>query len=216
MDCIKAAFAAFVMTAAAAQCLALTADSSPAAAAELKQYLAGLKSFEADFVQTLHDSRGQEREQAKGRLYLEKPGRFRWEYLEPAEQLIVSDGRNVWMHDVELEQVTVRPFDASLSMTPASLLAGEANVDDSFSIQAGTTVKGVKWFELAPKRPDTDFVHVRLGFARGELAAMELEDKLQQRTSIAFSAVKRNPRLQKTLFAFAPPKGVDVIGTPAR
>lgn len=213
---IKAALAAFMLTAAAAQSLGLAAESSPAAAAELKQYLAGLKSFEADFVQTLHDSRGQEREQAKGRLYLEKPGRFRWEYREPAEQLIVSDGRNVWLHDVELEQVTVKPFDASLSMTPASLLAGEASVADSFSIRAAAASSGLKWFELVPKSQDTDFVRVRLGFARGELATLELEDKLQQRTSIAFSAVKRNPRLRKTLFAFAPPAGVDVIGTPVR
>lgn len=213
---IKTAFAALAFAALAAPCLALTTEASPAAAAELQQYLAGLRSFEADFVQTLRDSRGQEREQAKGRLYLEKPGRFRWEYREPAEQLIVSDGRNVWLHDVELEQVTVKPFDASLSMTPASLLAGDASVEDNFTIRAATSAQGVKWFELAPKRQDTDFVQVRLGFVRGELTSMELEDKLQQRTSIAFSAVKRNPRLQPALFAFAPPKGVDVIGTPLR
>lgn len=213
---IKAALAAFVFTATAAQCFALTTETSPAAAAELKQYLAGLKSFEADFVQTLRDSRGQEREQAKGRLYLEKPGRFRWEYREPAEQLIVSDGRNVWLYDVELEQVTVKALDASLSMTPASLLAGGASVEDNFTIQAASTSNGLKWFELVPKRQDTDFVRVKLGFGQGELAAMELEDKLQQRTSIAFSAVKRNPRLQRKLFVFAPPAGVDVIGAPQR
>jgi outer membrane lipoprotein carrier protein len=214
MDGIKAAFAAILLTACAAECLALTTDNSPAAAAELERYLAGIKSFEADFVQTLRDSRGQQRDEARGRLYLEKPGRFRWEYREPSEQLIVSDGRNVWLHDVELEQVTVKPFDASLSLTPASLLAGQASVQDSFSIQAGSSVNGVKWFDLVPKRQDTDFVRVRLGFKRGELAGMELEDKLQQRTAIEFSAVKRNPRLQRKLFAFAPPAGVDVIGKP--
>lgn len=214
MQWIKAAFAALVLFAAAAHSFAGAADSS--AAEELQRYLAGLTSFEAEFRQTLRDSHGQDREQAKGRLYLEKPGRFRWEYREPNEQLIVSDGRNVWLYDVELEQATVKPFDASLAATPASLLAGEASVAESFTIKAAPAPDGLRWFELAPKRQDTDFVRIKLAFGRGELKAMELEDKLQQRTLIEFSAVKRNPRLQNTLFAFTPPAGVDVIGTPRR
>ena len=190
--------------------------SNAASAAELERYLAGLKSFEAQFRQTLHDSRGRVTEQADGRLYLEKPGRFRWEYREPNEQLIVSDGKNLWLFDVELEQVTVKPLDASLAMTPALLLAGQASVGESFTIEAAPAAGGMKWFALTPRRQDTDFTRLRLGFAGKDLRAMELEDKLQQRTLIVFSAVKRNPRLGSTLFAFVPPQGVDVIGTPQR
>jgi len=192
--------------------------AKPAApASKLGRYLDDLKSFEAQFRQTLRDSRGRITEEANGRLYLEKPGRFRWEYAKPNEQLIVSDGKNLWLFDVDLEQVTVKPLDASLAATPASLLAGQAGVDESFSVEpAPAAGDGLEWFVLTPKRVDTDFTRLRLGLGAGELRVMELEDKLQQRTSIEFSGVKRNPRLGRSLFAFEPPAGVDVIGKPRR
>jgi outer membrane lipoprotein carrier protein len=196
--------------------VAANATGTADASGELQGYLSGLKSFEAQFRQTLRDSRARVTQEVSGRLYLQKPGRFRWEYQVPDEQLIVSDGRNLWLYDVELEQVTVKALDASIATTPALLLAGEASVDESFSVTRVPGAEGTSWFELVPKRQDTDFVRVRLAFARGELKAMELEDKLQQRTLLEFSAVKRNPRLRDALFAFSPPAGVDVIGTPKR
>lgn len=183
-------------------------------APELEKYLNGLKSFEAQFRQSLRDSTGRVREEAGGRLYLEKPGRFRWEYSRPNEQLIVSDGKNLWLYDVDLEQVTVKPLDDSLASTPALLLAGQTSVAESFEVRSTSSSGQMKWYELAPRQQDTDFTRLKLGFERGELKAMELEDKLRQRTSIEFSGVKRNARMSEALFAFSPPQGVDVIGTP--
>ena len=155
-------------------------------------------------------------EKASGRLYLQKPGRFRWDYRQPSEQLIVSDGSNVWLFDKELEQVTVKPIDESLATTPALLLAGKSSVAESFTISEAGSRDGVDWILLVPKRTDTDFVEFRLGFAGGELRAMELKDKLQQATRIEFSDVERNARLASDLFTFKPPVGVDVIGTARR
>jgi outer membrane lipoprotein carrier protein len=159
---------------------------------------------------------GDAAEKAAGRLYLQKPGRFRWDYREPNEQLIVSDGTNVWLFDQELEQVTVKPIDESLATTPALLLAGKAGVAESFTVSDAGTREGIDWILLVPKRADTDFLEFRLGFVRGELRAMELKDKLQQNTRIEFSDVKRNARLGAELFTFKPPDGVDVIGTARR
>ncbi len=195
---------------------AAASQPSGSAAAELGRYLDGLKSFEARFRQTLRGSRARSNEESTGRFYLEKPGLFRWEYAKPNEQVIVSDAANLWLYDVELEQVTVRPLDASLAATPASLLAGQTRVADGFTIEAAPTTDGLIWYVLTPKRVDTDFTRLRLGLGKGELRVMELEDKLQQRTTIEFSDVKRNPRLDPALFAFKPPAGVDVIGTPRR
>ncbi len=192
------------------------AQPAGGAAAELGRYLDSLKSFEARFRQTLRNARARHNEESTGRFYLEKPGLFRWEYAKPNEQVIVSDAANLWLYDVELEQVTVRPLDASLAATPASLLAGQARVADSFTIEAAPATDGLEWYVLTPRRVDTDFTRLRLGLGNGELRVMELEDKLQQRTTIEFSDVKRNPRLDRSLFAFEPPAGVDVIGTPRR
>lgn len=217
-----AMFAALTLCAAvpllpARPAVAVTApEGTSVPAPELEKYLEGLKSFEAQFSQSLRDSNGRVREEASGRLYLEKPGRFRWEYSKPNEQVIVSDGKNLWLYDVDLEQVTVKALDASLASTPALLLAGQASLGESFEVRSTSTSEQMKWYELTPKRQDTDFTRMKLGFEGGELRAMQLEDKLQQRTSIEFSGVKRNARLQASLFAFTPPQGVDVIGTPRR
>jgi outer membrane lipoprotein carrier protein len=112
--------------------------------------------------------------------------------------------------------VTVKPIDESLATTPALLLAGKASVSESFTVSDAGAQAGIDWVRLVPKRADTDFTEFRLGFVRGELSAMELEDKLRQTTRIEFSDVKRNARLADRLFEFSPPAGVDVIGTPRR
>jgi len=197
--------------------------NDPAATRELEGYLGGLKSFQGRFQQTLRDSNARVRQEVSGQLFIQKPGKFRWEYAKPDEQLIVSDGRNLWLYDADLEQVTVKPLDASLATTPALLLAGQAGIAESFAVGTPVTKDGLKWFELVPLRQDTDFTQLRLGFAAGasggkslELSAMELKDKLNQHTSIRFSQTKRNTSLAGTLFSFTPPKGVDVIGTPQR
>ncbi|HSC06342.1 MAG TPA: outer membrane lipoprotein chaperone LolA [Steroidobacteraceae bacterium] len=182
----------------------------------LERYLQGLTSLRADFTQVSSVAGGDTVEKASGRLYLQKPGRFRWDYRQPNEQLIVSDGSNVWLFDKELEQVTVKPIDESLATTPALLLAGKSSVAESFTISGAGSRDGVDWILLVPKRTDTDFVEFRLGFAGGELRAMELKDKLQQATRIEFSDVQRNTRLASDLFTFKPPVGVDVIGTARR
>ncbi|HEY4646154.1 MAG TPA: outer membrane lipoprotein chaperone LolA [Steroidobacteraceae bacterium] len=212
--------ASLIAVAAVACFAALPASSTTPRDAEsaqnLERYLAGLTSLQAGFHQISTIAGGDEAEEATGRLYLQKPGRFRWDYLEPNAQLIVSDGVNLWLYDQELDQVTVKPIDESLAMTPALLLAGKASVSEGFTISDAGSQAGIDWVRLVPKRADTDFVEFRLGFVRGELRTMELKDKLQQTTRIEFSDVKRNARLANSLFEFSPPAGVDVIGTPRR
>ena len=192
------------------------ATAAETSAQFLERYLAGLTSLQADFQQVSTVAGGDAVEKASGRLYLQKPGRFRWDYRQPNEQLIVSDGANVWLFDKELEQVTVRPIDESLAATPALLLAGKSSVGESFIISDAGSRDGIDWILLVPKRADTDFVEFRLGFTRAELRAMELKDKLQQATRIEFSDVQRNARLAADLFTFKPPAGIDVIGTARR
>jgi len=198
---------------AAAGTVPAAAPAADSPAATLQKYLDGLSSFEAQFHQQVVDSRGRPAEESSGRLYLLKPDRFRWDYANPAAQQIVSDGRNLWHYDEDLEQVMVKSLDESLSTTPALLLAGRQNVTEGYEVTEQDSRDGLQWIGLAPRRDDTDFRSLALGFARGTLKAMELQDKLGQRTRIDFKAVKRNPRLDSSLFVFTPPPGVDVIGT---
>lgn len=191
------------------------ADSDGAALERVQRYVAALDTLRAEFTQELRDAAGTVREEADGVLMLAKPGRFRWDYRNPSEQLLVSDGRTVWLYDVELEQVTVRAAGQSLSTTPAMLLSGTGRVEDSFSVSDDGAADGLDWVRLVPKLDDTDFRMVRLGFSGTELARMELSDRLGQVTRIEFSRIERNPVLEPGLFTFTPPPGVDVVGTAA-
>lgn len=186
------------------------ASASPAA--DLEKYLSGLATWTADFTQTIDDGHGNVLRSAAGRLYLQRPGKFRWDYSEPSEQLVLADGKQIWFYDKDLSQANVRDMDTSLASTPASLLSGNGSVGSQFDISALPRSDGLQWFQLIPKHADTDFQVVRIGFDKGELRSMFLADKLNQITQLTFSNSKRNLALAPDLFSFVPPPGVDVIG----
>jgi len=191
----------------------LGAPASPASpTSEVEKYLNGLASWSADFKQTVDDGHGKVVRSAAGKLSLQKPGKFRWDYSEPSEQLILADGTQIWFYDKDLQQANVRDRDASLANTPAVLLSGGASLSSQFDVTALPPSEGLEWFQLIPKNPDTDFQLVRIGFRKGELATMFLADKLNQVTQLTFTNPKRNATFAPDLFTFVPPPGVDVIG----
>jgi outer membrane lipoprotein carrier protein len=182
------------------------------AAAQLRAFIEGTRSAQAAFTQSVFDSKGRRVQEARGTMQFARPGRFRWEYDSPVSQLLVGDGEQVWMHDRDLNQVTVRRLDRALTGTPAALLAGSNEVEKAFAVKAMPgRGDGLEWIEAVPRDAESAFSAVRLGFARGEIAAMEIVDGLGGRTVVRFEAVQRNPRLGPQLFRFTPPRGADVI-----
>ncbi len=149
---------------------------------------------------------------AAGKFYLLRPGKFRWDYQQPSEQLILADGKEIWFYDKDLAQANVRDMDSTLASTPAMLLSG-GSVGEQFDITELPASGGLRWFQLIPKHPETDFQLVRIGFdGHGELVSMFLADKLIQVTQLKFTHPIRNPEFAPGLFSFSPPPGVDVIG----
>jgi outer membrane lipoprotein carrier protein len=179
---------------------------------KVESFLQGLDGLQAQFKQTLTDSSGQPTEEASGTLAISRPDRFRWDYREPYNQVIVSDGARIWIYDSDLEQVTVRKLDETLSATPAMLLSGRSNLSDNFTVTQASREGTVEWIRMEPRRDDTDFKWVRLGFEGAVLKYMQLADKLGQTTSLEFSNVERNPPLDPSRFTFTVPPGADVIG----
>lgn len=183
---------------------------------DVDKYMAGLASWSADFTQTIDDGHGKVMRSAAGKLYLQRPGKFRWDYTEPSEQLVLADGKQIWFYDRDLAQANVRDMDATLASTPASLLSEGGSVGTEFEVKALPTSGGLQWFQLVPKRADTDFQLVRIGFYKGDLASMFLADKLGQITQLTFTHASRNAQFAADLFSFTPPSGVDVIGRDAK
>jgi chaperone LolA len=197
-------------------CLAHAASDPAVGQQKVESFLQGLQSLQAQFKQTLTDRNGLTVEEANGTLAIRRPDRFRWDYREPNEQVIVADGSRIWLYDADLEQVTVRKLDDTLSATPAMLLSGQGNLQENFSVTQTSQEGGVFWVRMQPKRDDTDFKWVRLGFDGNALKFMQLADKLGQTTNLEFSQLERNPALDPSRFTFTVPPGADVIGDTSR
>ena len=198
---------AWVLLAAASCVAALRADDT----APLIEYLDSLHSYSATFVQQRFDETGELLETARGDCSIERPGRFRWNYLEPYQQVIVSDSHKLWIYDEDLAQVTVNDVNAGAPGTPAELLSAEFDVASRYAVKHLGAKDGYDWYSLHPKDAKSQFQEVQLGLAEQEVKAMRLTDNLGQTTLLHFDAVKRNAPLVPTLFKFTPPQGVDVV-----
>jgi outer membrane lipoprotein carrier protein len=238
---LAVALAALLPSAPGAAATAPTAAAVPAADAPtpLDKYLSDMKTLRTSFVQTLADSQGREIDRAAGTLVVARPGKFSWD-IHPQKgkaggadtgaagtdsgatskggdgQLMVSDGRNLWFLDRDLEQVTVKPVDAALSATPAMLLSGTVDVRKNFTLTPAGQRDGLDWVLVEPHGADADFKDALFGFDKSELKRMILEDKLGQTATILFDHIERNVPVAAQETSFTPPKGADVIGKPQK
>lgn len=193
--------------------LLLAANTANAGARdELDAFTKGLKGLDGQFSQQVFDARGRHKETSTGRIAVSAPRLFRWEYLKPYPQLIIADGKTVWVHDPDLQQVSKRPQGVEEANSPLAILLDPSRLDREFSVKDAGMAGGVEWLELTPKQAEATFKSARLGFADRALVQMEYVDALGQRTRIAFSGWKRNPAFARGTFVYVPQEGVDVIG----
>ncbi len=177
----------------------------------LQRFFKEVSTYSANFQQVILDENFNPIEESSGKMTIKRPGKFRWDYDEPNPQQVVSDGDKVWFYDIELEQITVKPLKKTLGKTPASLLAGGANVNDSYDVTDINNTGEIAWVRLTPKAKDSDYKDMRLGFAEQRLQILELLDSLGQTTRITLSNTQENVALQDERFVFKPPKGIDII-----
>jgi len=187
-----------------------TADA--AAIDRFRSFLQSTQSVKADFEQKVSDRSGKPVQQSKGSFVLLRPGRFRWTYAKPVDQLIVGDGQRVWIYDRDLNQVTVRRLSKALGSTPAALLAGSSDVEKAFDLSEAGSRDGLEWLEAKPKDREAGFERIRMGFDTAGVRAMELTDNFGQTTVLRFTNLARNPQVDPGQFRFEPPKGADVLG----
>jgi len=177
-----------------------------------KTFVRATQSARAEFEQKVYDRGGKLTQESKGTFVFQRPGLFRWVYAKPVDQVIVGDGERVWIHDRDLNQVTVRRLSAALGSTPAALLAGSADIEKAFELSDAGARDGLEWLEAKPREREAGFERVRMGFDADGLRAMELLDHFAQTTRLRFSNLVRNPKVDRSEFRFEPPKGADVLG----
>jgi len=203
---VKKTLAALAMTVA----MPLSALASEGAE-RLTRMLEPLQTFEATFEQQILDAGGERLQEAQGRMWLSRPGKFRWEVDAPYQQEVISDGEEVILHDPDLEQVTIQALDQRVTHTPALLLSGSAgDLTESYDVsrqQQGSA----ETFTLVPKSADTLFEELKMTFRGEALATLQMTDSTGQRTAIEFRDARVNEAIDDSRFTFEIPDGTDVI-----
>lgn len=199
------------LVAATAFCTSLPAQAA-AGIEQLRSFLTQTQSARGDFSQQVSRREGRPAQPAAtGRFEFQRPGRFRWVYATPYEQVIVSDGSQLWLYDRDLNQVTIKKLSAALPASPASILFGSNDFEREFDVKDEGSRDGLAWISARPRGKDTSFTQIRIGFRDGLPAAMELQDSFGQTTQLTFSRLERNPKLAADAFRFTPPAGADVL-----
>ena len=183
--------------------------ASQASAHKIDEFLKGLNTFQANFEQVVETDDGISRP-VYGVFYLKRPGLFRWDYEGENAQLIVADGKRVWLLDRDLDQVSHQSQKRALRGTPAQLLSQKEGVEKHFTIRRDYEADGLQWTLLLPKDADGQVEQVSVAFQGDVLKRLEMTDKFNQTTRFTFSDSRRNPRLAASLFEFKAPPGFDV------
>lgn len=194
-------------------CFVTTSAWAETPADHLSALLKNMHSMQANFIQTIEDKNGQAMQKNTGKMALQRPNQFRWEVLTPLHQLIVTNGKILWIYDPDLEQVTIRKLVKAAGETPAMLLS-----DETLSLAKEFNVKALKsssdhlnWYVLTPKDQGSIISTLKLGFNQNQIRLMELEDHLGHITHIQFKEIKFNRSFSSNLFNFKPPAHVDII-----
>ncbi|HPE61679.1 MAG: outer membrane lipoprotein chaperone LolA [Thiothrix sp.] len=192
------------------------AASAETARDRLNTFFTNVNTMQSSFIQEVFDEQGNLKQSSRGTVFLVRPGRFRWEYAQPEAHKIVSDGKDVYVYDVELEQVTIKPMRQSLSSAPVAMLLNKQPVDSQFRVQEMQTEdSSLSWFHLVPHRRDSDFTSMDLGISDRGIQEMVLNDKFGQQTYVHFHGMQLDINIDPNRFRFTPPQGVDVIGKPS-
>lgn len=179
---------------------------------QLNRFHSDVASLQGKFIQVLRDDKGNKVQESKGTVWIKRPGLFRWEYTDPYPQTIVGDGRQIWIYDPELEQVTVKKESNAVGKAPALVLSGKQPLNKNFVVTEVQRSDGYDWVSLVPKKEDSDFSEISVAFKKNTLAILELKDKLGQKTSIHFIGLKVNSDIDKNRFKFRMPPNTDIIG----
>ena len=190
---------------------ALLAPVHAASLDQLRAFLTQTTSARGEFVQRVAPRSGATQSASSGRFVFQRPGKFRWSYDKPYEQLIVADGTRLVLFDKDLNQVTIRRLGAALPSSPASILFGSNDFEKEFEVTDGGSRDGLEWVQATPRAKDSTFERIEIGFRDGLPQAMRLSDNFGQVTQLAFSKLERNPKLDAESFRFTPPKGADVL-----
>ena len=183
---------------------------------DLNAFVNNVSSMSSEFSQVVLDKKGSKLQDVEGVMLFKRPNKFRWDYLKPYQNQIISDGDRLYMYDQDLRQVSINSIAKVGGSTPLLIIAGK-NIEKYFTLkniesQAGDeSSQNIKWVEAIPKEEGAGFSKVMLGLTENKLSVMKIVDAFEHITTISFKNAKYNVSLSDNDFLFKLPNGVDVV-----
>ena len=174
---------------------------------DLQQFNRNTKNASGSFTQKVIGKSGVAKKISSGSVVFARPGKFRWTYTHPYEQVLVSNGKTLTIFDKDLNQVTKRSLGSAIGSSPAAILFGGSDLSANFTLSDGGEADGRAWVTAVPKSRSGNFTKVNIGLRNGLPDAMELYDTLGQVTVLNFSGVSQNSGAAASTFTFSAPEG---------
>lgn len=169
----------------------------------------GLTGLQAHFTQYELVENNQKVDPNSGQVWMQVPALFRWQYVEPIEQLIVADGEKVWVYDEDLEQVTVKAQDNELN--PIYVIINDEKSQQHYDIKHEMSRQDIDWISLTPKVRNEEVQTVWLAVHEQTIIQIKVVNQMGQTMVFEFNDIQKNPDMPEDMFTFVPPEGVDVV-----
>ncbi len=192
-------------------CVGTQAQTPANALTDFKSYTRDLASLSGSFTQEVRDKNGRVSRQSAGTFAIARPGKFRFVYEKPYKQTIVSDGSTVWLHDEDLNQVTIKKLGDTVTEQPLALLLDASAADKLFDLKAVESQGSIGFVEAKSKKADAAFSDLRVAIVALQPRELTWRDALQNTNTIRFETLNKNAKLAPDAFSFTPPKGADVL-----
>ncbi|MSQ80521.1 MAG: outer membrane lipoprotein chaperone LolA [Candidatus Methylopumilus sp.] len=196
--------------------LLLTFNALADGISDLNTFIAAVTNMSAEFSQVVLDKKGLKLQDVQGVMLFKRPNKFRWDYLKPYQNQIISDGDRLYIYDQDLRQVSINSVTKVAGSTPLLIIAGK-NIEKYFTLKnvdsqsSGDGNENIKWVEAIPKEEGAGFSKVILGLNENKLSVMKIVDAFEHTTTISFKNEKYNTSLTDSDFLFKLPNGVDVV-----
>ena len=171
-------------------------------------------SLKANFIQTSYFLGLDKIESSTGKVSFQKVAKMRWDYQSPTKQLFVMDGENVWFYQPDQNQAIVTDFYNSFkSDVPVSFLLGMGKLSETFDVQNACNTDSGILVTLSPKKSDDSLDRFYLLVREKDYApiGVKIIDLGGNETSIVFTNLQLNGKINSAEFEFIPPKGADII-----
>lgn len=185
-------------------------------AAKVQKAYQSISSYEADFEQQYQMKAFGQTKTSKGHVTFVKPGKMRWDYTEPKDNVVVSDGATLWSYVAADKQARKMAVKDSQMPTALAFLTGKGDLAKEFNLElfdAGEKFKGGYILKATPKVATNlyNFVMFYIDGQTYHVRRVLIVDAQDNRNRFDFAKPKVNEKVDDSRFKWSPPAGVSVV-----